>query len=1033
MNLPKLAIDRPITTVMLLVSVLVLGGIALERLPLAYLPEVDFPFIRVEVPYPNSNPLQIEREIARPVEEVLATIPGITRLRAEASADSAEFGLRFDWGYDLDIVRMQVSEKMELVRSELPSDIGEIRIFTFNSTEIPVIEGRISARGVELSENWDLLESRVINRIRRVPGVARVDLDGVAPKEIFIDLSLDAIHAHAVDVGQVIRNLRGASSNLVLGQVDDAGLRYTARAVGSFDSLDDLRAFPIDGRGLRLSDIAEVTYEEPPIPYGRRLDREDAIALMVFKESTANTVEVVHEVTRVIEEDIGADPLLQGVELFVWEDQAEHIMQGLNGLKRAGATGAVFALVCLYFFLRRLDSTLIVSLSIPFSIIAACGMMYFLGRTLNILSMLGLMVAIGMLVDNAIVVLESIDRTLRDVPDGKEAARIGSRQVTMAVVASTLTTLIVFLPLVVGQNELTTWLREVGVTISLALICSLFSSLLLIPLMSARVLRPKKVRPSRILGFVERRYVGFLGWTLRHKAWTAVLIVALLGGGLTPFFAGMVNASQFSGEVNRRLYLDYDFEDFHYKSAAKRVVEKVEEYLYAHQEEFEIDSVYSYFTSNRAGSTLILERQNLSPDELKELRGKIREGLPVIPGVKLRFDVDEDSGGGQTWFAVKFFGQDTGTLRDLAEETQRRLETLPGIQDVNNSLRRGRREIQVRIDREKAATMGLTAQDLSEVFAFSLGGTRLPRFDTGTREVETWLALRLEDRANLADLKQLEFGVGDGRKVKLGDIAEFETVQRANWIVREDRKVRVSVWAMYEGEEWDDTRQQVEDLVAALDMPAGYSWSWNDRILEEAEENNQMLWNMILAFVLVFLVMASLFESLSQPFAILFSIVFALPGAAWMWVLTDTPFNLMSQIGLLILMGVVVNNGIVLLDCMNAYRRQGLSRHDAILAAGRDRLRPILMTASTTIIGLMPLALGGSTVAGLFYFPLARTVMGGLISSSVLTLMVLPIITLGVEAIGAWFVAIWRHSTPARVFRIDLDPSGGASRPAGYP
>jgi HAE1 family hydrophobic/amphiphilic exporter-1 len=1021
MSLPRLAVDRPITTVMILISVLVVGGIAVSRLPLAYLPKVDAPFIIVEVPYPNSNPTQMEKEIARPVEEVLSTLTGLSKLRSVSSADGAEFELEFTWGDDLDVVRMQVSEKMEQVKASLPPDTGEVRIFSFNTDSIPVIEGRISAKGVDLAGNFDLLEARVLNPIRRVPGVARVDLNGVAPREINIDLVLAAVKEHHVDVGELIRRLRGAGSHLVLGQIDDGGLRYSARALGAFESVEAIGDFPVDARGLKLSDIAEITFEEPPIRYGRHLDREYAVALDVYKESTANTVDVVRSVMQVIEQDINRDPLLQGVELFVWEDQAEQITNGIDGLTRAGALGALLAVFSLYFFLRRLDSTVIVSLSIPFSVIAACGVMYFMGKTLNLLSMMGLMLAVGMLVDNAIVVLEAIDRRHRDESDTHKASLEGARQVTMAVTASTATTLIVFLPLIIGAStELTTWLKEVGITISLALVCSLVSSLMLIPLMSAHFLRRRQARPSRAVAWMEERYAGMLGWTLRHKVWTFALLLGGLAVGLLPFFSGMVETAIFSAHVNKRLFLIYEYDDFHYKSESERAVSRIEDYLYANKEEFLIDSVYSYYASNDAGTVLILDRNDLGDEQIKELRQKIRDGLPEIPGVRVFFHEHADSGGDTTRFAVKFFGQDSTTLRALAEEATRRLDSLEGIQDLNPSYKRGRKEIQVNIDREKAARLGLTAQDISDVFAFTLGGMRLPRFDTGEREVETWLALRIEDRSNLADLKQLQFRGDDGRPIKLGDIAGFDIVQREQQIVRENRKVRVAVDATYEGEGWGETRETIGALMDSLDLPPGYSWTWNDRILEQDNQNSQMGINFLLALILVYLVMASLFESLAQPFAILFSILFALPGAAWLLAVTGTPFNLMSQIGLLILMGIVVNNGIVLLDRMNQHRRAGLSRHEAILQAGRDRMRPILMTASTTVIGLLPLALGGSYIGGLFYYPLARTVMGGLLSSAVFTLLVLPYLTLGVEGVAHWLRRIWTASAPRPVV-VDAD------------
>jgi HAE1 family hydrophobic/amphiphilic exporter-1 len=1025
MNLPRFAVQRPVSTLMVLVGVSIIGFIALLRLPLAFLPQVDMPFIGIVIPYPNSNPSQVEKEIAKPVEEALATLSGVKKMRSISNADAAEFRLEFNWGFDLDVVRMQVSEKMDQIRGSLPPGTGEILIFSFNTSDIPVVEARIAAEGVDLSANYDLIETRIINRIRRVPGVARVDVNGVAPRQVYIELVLDKIKEHRVDVGALIGRLQGMSQNLVLGQVREGGLRYSARALGAFESIDAIRDLRINERGLRLSDIAEIAYEQPPIPFGRHLDGKYAVALMVFKESTANTVDVVRGVTRVIHEDIDRDPLLQGVQLIQWQNQAEEITKGVNGLRNSGIVGALLAVTVLYFFLRRTDSTVIVSSCIPFSVLAACGVMYFMGKNLNILSLSGLMIGVGMLVDNAIVVLEAIDRKHRTEPDPKQAAMIGAREVVMAVVCSTLTNVIVFLPLIVGATtEVSTWLGEIGVTISIALVCSLFSSLTLIPMMSARLLRRRQTEPPRSLAWLEARYVRILGWTLAHRRWmAAIVVVGLLVGIFPPFLLKLVDATPFAGMINKRMFLGYEFADFSYKSDSERAVGAIEAYLDANRGTYGLESIYSFFGENEAGTVLTLNRDDYSDRQMKDLRKNIREALPVIPGVRVFFDEEADEGGRSTHFQVKFFGQDSAVLARLSDEAERRLATVAGVQDISNPLHRGRNEIQVVIDRDKALRQGLSSQDLSDVFAFTLGGMRLRRFNTGSKEVETWLELRPEDRQDLDDLRGLQLLGRDGRQILLGDVAAFQVVRRAQEIERENRKVRSAVRATYEGDTWGDARKEIEGLMNAFDLPPGYSWSWDDRILEQGEENQQMLWNFILSLVLVYLVMASLFESVTQPLAILFSIPFAVPGAAWLLAATRTPFNLMAQIGLLILIGIVVNNGIVLLDHMNQLRASGVPREEAILRAGRDRLRAILMTAGTTIVGLIPLAMGGSSVGPAYYFPLARTVMGGMLSSTILTLIVLPYINLSIEDGVAWCRRIWAASAPRTPA---ASPSGAA-------
>lgn len=1016
MSLPALAVRRPVTTLMLLVSVVVLGVISLNRLPLAFLPEVDAPFIGIRIPYPNSNPSQIEKEIVKPVEEVLATLPNVKKMRATATADSAEFQMNFSWGEELDIVRMDVSEKMDQIRGSLPEDIGQILIFSFNTSDIPVVEARIAAQNVDLSQNYELLEARVVNRLRRVPGVARVDLNGVAPREITIDLELDAIKAHSVDVGDLIRRIQAASSNMVLGQVDDRGMRYSVRAVGRFSDVDDLRQMVVNQQGLRLGDVATVSYEEPPLDFGRHLDGKYAIALEVYKESTANTVQVVRSVMSVIEQDISDDPLLEGISVFTWDDQGEQITNGISGLRSAGLTGGLLAVAVLYFFLRRFRATLIVSLSIPFSILAACGVMYFAGMTLNILSMMGLMLGVGMLIDNAIVVLESIDRRQREDPDRIAAALTGAQSVAVAVAASTATSLIVFLPLVVGStSELTVWLGEVGKTISFALVCSLFASLTLIPLVSAHFLKGGAPKRIGAIEWLEERYVRILRWTMGHRVKMLFIVVAVAILTVVPFVLGWVEAGMFSAQKNERIRLGYEFTDYTYKSETEQVVSRIESFLWERRDEFQVKGLYSYFADNQAGTWITLTRENMSDREVRELRKKIREALPEIPGAKVRFNDDAEEGGGTQRFAVKFFGQDSSVVDELAREAERRLLTIPGVVDIETGAQNARQEIQVSIDRAKAATLGLTAEDVSQIFRFTLGGTRLNRFNAGNREVETWLALQPEDRTDLEDLRSLRITTVGGREVLLSDVAEFNIVRSAQSIRRENRKVRSIVQATYEGEQWQDTRKEITAQMEAFHMPAGYSWSWDDRILEQDNQGKEMAVNYLLALALVYIVMASLFESLAQPFAILFSIPLALPGAVWFLAATRTPFNMMAQIGLLILMGIVVNNGIVLLDHVNQLRREGMSREEAVLQAGRDRLRAILMTASTTIVGLLPLAIGASTVGGLFYFPLARTVMGGLISSTFLTLLVLPWIDLNVEEFAGWARKVWSGSSPRAV------------------
>lgn len=1010
MNLVRLAVQRPVTVLMALASILLLGTIALQRLPLAFLPEIDVPFIAVEIRQPESSPQQIAKQIAEPVEEALATLPGIKRLRSTSTADDATVVLELDWGQSLDVVRMQVAEKLELVKPKLPKNAREIAVYSFNTADIPVVEARISAPGIDLSASYPVLEARVLDPLRRLPGVARVEIDGVLPRVVYVDLVREKIREHGVDVGKLLERLQRARAELVLGQIDDGGQRWVARGLGSYESLDELADTPLGIGTLRLRDVAEVKYEEPPIAFGRHLDREYAVGLRVFKESTANTVEVVDEVLATIEHDIGSDPELEGIEVFVWENQAEHIRAGIDGLRSSGMLGAALAVLCLYVFLRRFASTMIVALSIPFSVIATCGALWFMGKSLNLLSMMGLMLGVGMLVDNAIVVLEAIDRRREVEPDPKKAALHGAESVTMAVVASTATTLIVFLPLVLGSTtELTVWLREVGITISLALACSLVSSLTLIPLVAARMGRGVRARPTGV-GRMESAYAALLRWTLRHKKSAAAIMIAGLGIGAIPLITEHVKAEPFSAAVNERIFLRYRFDDFHYKYQAEQVVDEVEAYLEANADAFLVDELYSWYAENDAATVIVLSRRDLDDAAVKKLRATIREGLPKVPGVDIAFDDESDNPDSGTRFSIQLFGRDSEVLERVGPRVAELLRNEPGVADVRSSADQRRDEIEVGVDRDIAGRQGITARDAAEAFGFTLGGMRLPRFREGGREVDSWLALRMRDRAGLGDLRKISFVGSDGTPVRLADVAHFTTIRSERKIVRENRQGNLALEASYDGEDWEAARERIGERMKSVEMPLGYGWSWDARTLERDDQDAEMGVNFLLALALVYLVLASLFESLTQPLAILTSIVFALPGAAIVLAVTDTPLNLMAQIGLLILMGIVVNNGVVLLDRVNGLREEGVVGHEAFVLAGSERLRPILMTALTTVLGLVPMAMGGSAVGGLFYFPLARCVIGGLVSSAAFTLFGLPLITIGIEAIGRGLRSLWRAS-----------------------
>ena len=1016
MSLPRLAVNRPVTTAMVLLSLLVLGGISFTRIPLTYLPDVDFPGVFVTVPYPNASPRQIEREIVQPLEEALATIPGARRINSTATADRADLQLEFTWGETVDVARAKVFEAVEDARRDLPSDVKEIYVNTFSTTQIPIVEARISAPGMDLSANYDRLERRIADPIRRVPGVARVDLDGVEPREVRINLRLDRLAAHRVDLGEVTERVSGMNRNVSLGRIRADGVVTPVRGFGALSAIDEIGGLPLNDRGLTVADIAEVTYQEPPIPFGRHLDDEIAIGLTVYKSAEANTVEVATAVTELIEAEIAADPALNGINLFVWEDQAEEITSGLSGIRTEGLLGALLAVLVLFLFLRRVDTTSIVSLTIPMSIIATAIVLYFAGRSLNVLSMMGMMLGIGLLVDDAIVVLESVVREHgRGIP-AKLAAISGAQAVSGAVIASTVTTAVVFLPAVVGsKNQMSIWLGEIGLAISLTIFCSLFISLTLIPLVSSRLLARK---PSVAPRWTERLgdlYQRVLRFTLRRRWVTAGIAVAFLATAILPFFLGLSTA-MFSGLNRNRIFLAYEFSDFHYKEDSRIAVLAVERELAGLREELGIESVYSFFAENEAQTVISFGKEHISDAEGKKMKERVKEALPVLPGTRIVFgDDDQETGGDSMFFRVRFYGEDSERLAEFAKRAETRIAGVGGVADIRSTEDTPRKEVVVRPRVEEAARLGITPQDLAEIFGFTLGGRPLRRFQTEDREAEVLLTMSQKDVSRVEDLENFTLMSDGGVPILLGDLADFEIVERSRAIRRVDRKAVATLRAAYEGEEWDDARAAIEEELDAMALPAGYSWSFGDRISRQDTDLQTMAVNYLLALLLIYIVMAAQFESLIHPLAILISIPYALWGASWTLLFTNSPFNLMAQIGMLILMGIVVKNGIVLIDHVNKLRREGMDRSEALLVGGRDRLRPILMTAGATMLALLPMAVGRTGLDGLYYFPLARAVIGGLAASTVLTLVILPFFYTLLDDLAAWARRVWQLSGEAVV------------------
>jgi len=996
MWLTRLSLRRPVTLAMLLAVVGVLGAVSVLKLPLDFLPHMEMPFIGVQVPVNNGIPGQVEREIAVPIEEILGTSGGVREMFSNSDADGCFVGVRFDWGRDVNLLRLEVKEKIDQIRPDLPADVRQIFLLTFNTSDFPIMEGRIAAKGRDLSSSWDLLDQKLIGPLQRIPGVGRVNIDGVLPTQVSVYLLFDKIQEFGVDVSRLFRELEAANVELSVGEVTDDGMRYGVRTVSGITGVEELRDLPIDARGLRLRDVAEVLYGAPALSYGRHLNGEPAVAFWIQKASGYNTVEVCEAINRELAV-INRDPTLQGISSVPFFDQSQQITDSLRSLTQGGLIGSLLAVVILYLFLRRVGMTLVISVAIPLSILGTTIFLFLTGRSLNVLSMMGLMLGVGMLVDNAVVVLESIHRKQDEGYGPVAAALRGTREVGRAISASTLTTVIVFAPIIVSRgDELAVWLGEVGVTISVTLVLSLLVSLSVLPMLSVRLSRgggPR--REDGWLEWLRARYLRLLRWTaLRHPLLTALAIVpAVLAA--TILMMKVTNFgpdSEGDGGLRRdNLHVRLDFSDNVDKWRARDAVIVAEEYLETRRDELELRDIYSFYTADRAGISLFFRDGVISEEFYREVRDDLRDHLPVQAGLRYMFGDEEGGGSGAKTFQVTIHGEDTEYLYDRAEDIKALLAGIEGVSDLRSDTEGGAKEIRVNVDQEAASRYGVTAAAVSQIMGLTYRGVLLPRLNTGSKEVDMVVSLDPADRESIENLSILTVGEAAGRPVQLAQVADFTVEPTPQAIRRNDRRSGVTIRGTYDGEKLDDCLAAVRQRMDQVEFPLGYGWSFGTEILRNQEQKSEMGLNMLLALARVFFVMASLFESLLHPLVVMACVPFASVGVFWFMMATGTPFSLMAMIGMVILIGIVVNNGIVLVDHLNHHRRRGLALEDALLNACGERLRPILMTAGTTILGLTPLALAGSAhVGNAEYYPMARAIMGGLASSTLLTLIVLP-------------------------------------------
>ena len=1008
--LPRFSVNRPVTVVMSLVSLLVVGYIAYTRIPLTLLPEgLNWPQLFVWVSYPNAGAVEVEQKVVHHLEEAIAQVNRVKTIYANASSNSCFLRVEFQRGTDVQLAFAEMKDRLDRVMPDLPDEIEQIGVRRWNQNDVPIMQGAFVFAGDQVDAPL-LIENYLDPALSRVTGVGNVQLWGLQSKEVLVELDQGKVRGHGVNVSETVSSLRDQNLTMPGGWVIEGGKKIYVRSVGRYQDLAEIAGTVVDPeRRLQLDDIGEVAYKRPKKDEINRIDRSESQGFSVIKASGANVVEVSRGVQHAMEK-LKAHPKLEGLDFSVFWDQGEQVVKSVYNLQNSGMWGGLFAAIVLFFFLRTVRITMIITLAIPLSILVTITVLYFIGWSLNMATMMGLMLSLGLVVDNAIVIVENIYHKRQQGIDPRTASIEGAGEVGLAVTMATLTTVVVFLPLILmgDVEELSFWMLRLGLPVIVGLVASLAIALLFIPLATLKLATGEQKGEPRLIVWCRKYYVRSLAWVLRNRLDAFVVALLLLASIQIPMDGMMRTDKQERDES--QLVFSFEMPSGQSLQEAEEYMLAVEDTLMAQKATYNVEWVRTSFSREQGQVMLFfaeeeeLEWYQVAWHDLsmsmgwreqrylgyKEVEQDIRRRLEIPPGVSLQ--VNRENAEQDARVNVTLYGEDTRVLIGLAEEVERRMQSIPGLLSVNTDMDRGGTELQVRLDREQAQRYEVNPWEISSTISYALRGTNVNKFHTDDgREVDIRVQFESYADQNLQDLRNMTFSTAGEHEVPLESLADIYVERTLGGIKRENRRTMLTVSARASKDSAQELFAQVDRAMQGFEMPRGYNWDKGDRFVRLEEQNESMTFAVMMSVIFVFLLMGMLFESFVLPLSVVVSIPFSFLGVYWVLYLTDTPFEVMSMIGSIILIGVVVNNAIVLVDLANRLRAGGKSRFDALLEAGQHRFRPILMTTFTTAFGLLPMAVGNSKMIGLAYAPLGRTMMGGLLASMVLTLMLVPL------------------------------------------
>ncbi|WP_182199837.1 efflux RND transporter permease subunit [Paraliobacillus salinarum] len=1005
MKLVHQSVKRPVGVIMIVLAIIALGIVSVRNLAIDLMPEIDLPVAVVAVNYPDAAPEEVEKQVSQPIESALSSIEGVESIQTQSQSGSALVLMQFNMGADLDNALLEVRESVDQVKGFLPETAGEPSVLRFNPNQLPIMWVGLS--GNDLTQLQSIAEDQIVPQFERQSGVASVNVEGGQERVIELELDQAKLMQYGLNPQQIFQTLSQTNQSASAGTVTKGDKNLSIRIEGTYDSVDDIRQEQLQtpqGATIQVEDVA--TVKDTLIDAGTTLvNGKEAVVLTVMKQSDGNTVDVSNQILDKMDEL--NTTLLDDTKLEVVVDTSDFIKQSISSVIQNMLLGGLFALLVLLLFLKSVRATLVVGLAIPIAIIATFTLIYFTGETLNVLTMGGLALGLGMMVDSSIVILENIVSYRQQGYSMIEAAKKGASELAPAVIASTTTTLVVFLPIVFVEGIASELFTPLALTVAFALIASLVVAITLIPMLSSKLLSEKMQDHGRRNWF-DRAFSKFIASykkvlekVLRFRKTTIFTTLAIIVGSLAliPFLGTEFIPQGDQGQLEVTVETPVGTTE----EKTLEIAQKVNKTLAAYNEEIKVsyvtigsgdaasNAMMGGGSSNRASYTIQLVNASERDLSTEAIMKQIDEDVQGIPGAEITVSAVGAAMSGGSPIQIQLNGPEHEVLQELSEDVIDQISTIEGIYNPTTSVEETTPQLNIHVDKALAAQYGLTEAEVMSQVQMHFTGQNVMQYRENGDDIDVRITFPEDERNSINDLKNVLIQNQQGTQVPLETIATFKQKQAPATLTRQNQQQQVNITSDIVDRDLGSVRAAVESTLDNMDLPEDYTYSIGGQAEDMMEAFADLAMALVLSIFLVYAVMAVQFENFLYPFVIMFSMPATIVGILGGLFITNTPLSITAFIGVIMLAGIVVNNAIVLVDYINILRRRGMDRYEAILEAGTTRMRPILMTTLTTILAMIPLGLGIGEGAEMQQ-PMAITVIFGLTVSSIFTLLLIPVV-----------------------------------------